>query len=104
MNKLCHNNFCNAMNAQHPFDEKLDLAKMKYDNMNQMIGLKEIFVLPSTKLFVGSPMLKENFLHGKWINVNLNYRAANGQNEIKDYWIYHVHPPSVLPRLFLGKQ
>jgi hypothetical protein len=49
-------------------------------------------------------MLKENFLHGKWINVNLNYRAANGQNEIKDYWIYHVHPPSVLPRLFLGKQ
>jgi hypothetical protein len=73
------------MNAQHPFDEKLDLAKVKYDNMNQMIGLKEIFVLLSTKLFAGSPMLIENFLHGKWINVNMNYRAANGQNEIKDY-------------------
>jgi len=28
MNKLCHNNFWNAMNAQHPFDEKLDLAKI----------------------------------------------------------------------------
>ena len=39
------------MNAQHSFDEKLDLARMKYDNMNQMIGLEEIFVLPSSKLF-----------------------------------------------------
>ena len=72
--------------------------------MNQMIGLEEIFVLPSVKLFEGSPMLKENFLLTKWINVNMNYKEANRQNEIKDYWNYHVHPPSVLPRLFSGKQ
>jgi len=32
------------MNAQHPFDEKLEIAKIKYDNMNQMIGFKEILV------------------------------------------------------------
>jgi hypothetical protein len=32
MNKLCcHNNFWNAMNAQHPFDEKLDLANESND-------------------------------------------------------------------------
>ena len=78
MNKLCHNNFWNAMNAQHPFDEKLDLVKMKYDNMNQMIGLEEIFVLPSSKLFAGSLKLREYFLLGKGNNMNKNYKEANG--------------------------
>ena len=55
-----------------------DLAKIKHDNVNQMNELEEIFVLPSVKLFEGSPMLKENFLLTKWINVNMNYKEANG--------------------------
>jgi len=104
MNKLCHNNFWNAMNAQHPFDEKLDLARMKYDNMNQMIGLEEIFVLPSSKLFAGSSKLRECFLLGKGNNMNMNHEGTNEQNKIKDYWNYHVHPSSVLSSMFLGKQ
>jgi len=91
------------MNAQHPFDEKLEIAKIKYDNMNQMIGLKEILVLPSSKLFVGSPKLRECFLLEKGNNVNMNHKGTNEQ-KIKDYWNCHVHPPSVLSRLFLGKQ
>jgi len=81
-----------------------DLAKIKHDNMNQMIGLKEIFVLPSSKLFAGSPKLRECFLLGKGNNVNMNHKETNEQTKIKDYWNYHVHPPSVLPRLFSGKQ
>jgi hypothetical protein len=36
--------------------------------------------------------------------MNINYKETNKQNEIKDYWNYYVHPPSVLSRLFLGKQ
>jgi hypothetical protein len=59
MNKLCHNNCLNAMNVQ-PFDEILEIAKIKHDNKNQMIGSTEIFVLPSSKLFAGSPKLRVN--------------------------------------------
>ena len=73
------------MNAQHSFDQKLDLARMKYDKMNQMIGLEEIFVLPSSKLFAGSSKLRECFLLGQENNVNMNHEGTNEQNKIKDY-------------------
>ena len=53
--------------------------------MNQMIGLEEIFVLPSSKLFVGSPKLREYSLLEKGNNVNMNCKETNEQNEIKDY-------------------
>jgi len=67
LNKFCyHNNFWNNISSQHPFDEKFDLLKIKHDKI-QMIGLEEIFVFPSSKLFVGSPKLLECFLHGKKI-------------------------------------
>jgi len=92
------------MNAQHSFDQKLDLARMKYNNMNQMIGLEENFVLPSSKLFAGSSKLRECFLLGKGNNMNMNHEGTNEQNKIKDYWNYHVHPSSVLSSMFLGKQ
>ena len=43
LNKFCwNNNFWNNISSQHPFDEKVDLLKIKHDNMNQMIGLEEI--------------------------------------------------------------
>ena len=76
-----------------------DLAKLKYDNMNQMIGLEEIFVLPSSKLFAGSPKLRECFLLEKENNMNINCKETNEQNKIKHYWNYHVHPP-----VFSGKR
>jgi hypothetical protein len=95
MNKVCHNNFLNAMNAQHPFDEKLDIAKMKYVNINQMIGLKEIFVLPSSKLFAGWPKFRDCFLLGKGNNVIMNCKETNGQNQIKYYRNFHIHTPSI---------
>jgi hypothetical protein len=81
-----------------------DLVKMKYDNMNQMIGLKEIFVLPSSKLFASWPTLRECFKCGKGNNWTINYNGTSGQNKMKDYCNYRVHPPSVLSRLFPGKQ
>jgi hypothetical protein len=49
--------------------------------MNKMIGLKEIFVLPSSKLFAGSPKLRECFLLGKGNNVNMNHKGTNKQNK-----------------------
>jgi hypothetical protein len=81
-----------------------DLVKMKYHNMNQMIGLKEIFVLPSSKLFASWPTLRECFKCGKGNNWTINYNGTSGQNKMKDYCNYRVHPPSVLSRLFPGKQ
>jgi hypothetical protein len=127
MNHLSHNNFWNTMNAQHRFDEKFDkyiiescnenvknasstslgifdLAKMKYDNMNQLIGLQEILVLPTSKLFVVFPRVREYFIHGKANIVKLNHNGASKQNKEKDYWNHDVHPPSALSRLFSGKQ
>ena len=53
--------------------------------MNQMIGLEEIFVLPSSKLFAGSSKLRECFLLGQENNVNMNHEGTNEQNKIKDY-------------------
>jgi hypothetical protein len=53
--------------------------------MNKMIGLKEIFVLPSSKLFAGSPKLRECFLLGKGNNVNMNHKGTNKQN-------MYIHP------------
>ena len=94
----------NAMNVSFLSFDVRDLVKIKHDNMNQMIGLKEIFVLPSSKLFVGSPKLRECLLHGKGNNVNMSRNGTNEQNKINDYWNYHVQPPSILSRLFLGKQ
>jgi hypothetical protein len=81
-----------------------DLVKMKYDNMNQMIGLKEIFVFPSLKLFASWPTLRECFKRGKGNNWTINYNGTSGQNKMKEYYNYRVHPPSVLSRLFPGKQ
>ena len=105
LNKFCyHNNFWNNISSQHPFDEKFDLLKIKHDNMNQMIGLEEIFVLPSSKLFVGSPKLREYFLHGKGNIAKIIQNEINEQNKRNDYWNYQVHPPSILSKLFSGKQ
>jgi hypothetical protein len=81
-----------------------DLVKMKYDNMNQMIGLKEIFVFPSSKLFASRPPLRECFKCGKGNNWTINYNGTGGQNKMQDYCNYRVHPPSVLSRLFPAKQ
>ena len=67
-----------------PFDT-FDLVKIKHDNMNQMIGLKEIFVLPSSMLFADSPKLRECFLLGRGNNENMNHKGTNKQIKIKDY-------------------
>jgi len=52
------------------------LAKIKHYNMNEMIILKETFILPSSKLFAGSPKLREYLLYVN--NINMNYKEANG--------------------------
>ena len=94
----------NVMNVSFLSFDICDLAKIKHDNMNQMIGLEEIFVLPSSKLFIGSPTLRECFFLGKGNNVKMNHKkGTNEQNKIKDYWNCHVHPPSILFRLFSGE-
>ena len=73
--------------------------------MNQMIGLEEIFVLPSSKLFAGSPKLRECFLHDKGNNVKIIHNGTNEQNKRNDYWNYQVHAVlSILSKLFSGKQ
>ena len=64
--------------------------------MNQMIGLDEIFVLPFSKLFVGSPKLRECFLRGKGNNVKIIHNGTNEQNKRNDYWNYQVHPSSIV--------
>ena len=53
--------------------------------MNQMIGFEEIFVLPSSKLFAGSPKLREWFLHGKGNNAKIIKNETNEQNKRNDY-------------------
>jgi len=72
--------------------------------MNQMIGLEEIFVLSSSKLFAGSPKLRECFLHGKGNNAKIIHNGTNEQNKRNHYWNNQVHPPSILSKLFSGKQ
>jgi hypothetical protein len=57
-----------------------DLVKIKHDNMNQMIGLVEFFVFPSSKLFAGSPKLRECLLHGEGNKLTM---SRNGTNEQK---------------------
>jgi len=100
LHELSYKKFWNIMNASFPSFDIIDL-KIKYDNRNQMCGLKEIFVLPSSKLTAGSETLRSYFACEKRNNAHMNHKESNGQFSISDHNNWHRYPPSILFRLFL---
>ena len=84
----------------------IDLNKIKYDNMNQMSGLKEIFVLPFSKLITGSLNSRKHFFHDKRNVVHMKYKKGKGneQSSISDHSNWHIHPLSLFFGLFLEEQ
>jgi hypothetical protein len=81
-----------------------DFVKIKHDNLNQMSGLKEIFVLPFSKLISGSQNLRNYSSHQKGNNVHMNYKEDNEQSSTSNHSNWHMHPLSIFFRLFSGEQ
>ena len=102
LNKFCSESHRTATNSLFQKFELFDLALIIFENLNQLCCMKEILVLPSSKLFAGSPKLKDHFVIGEGNNVNTNCKEANEHNKIHDYWTYHVHPPSSCSKLISG--
>jgi hypothetical protein len=72
--------------------------------MNQMSGLKEIFVFPSSKLTAGPEKLRSYFSHEKRNNVHMNNKEGKEQSSISDHSNWHIHPSSSLSKLISGEQ
>jgi hypothetical protein len=79
--KLVHNlsntNFGIVMNVSSPSFEQFDLGMVKFDILNQLCCLHEIFVLPSYKLFAGTQKSIMIFHHGKMKVANTMFQANN---------------------------
>jgi len=61
--------------------------------MNQMLGLEENFVLPSSKLFAGSPKLRKCFLHGKGNNAKIIHNGTKNKTKGMIIGIIkYIHP------------
>ena len=69
-----------------------------------MSGLKEIFVIPFSKLISGSQNLRNYSSHQERNNVHMNCKKGNGQSSINDHSNWHLDPLSIFFRLFLGEQ
>jgi hypothetical protein len=79
--KLVHNlsntNFGIVMNVSSPSFEQFDLGMVKFDILNQLCCLHEIFVLPSYKLFAGTQKSIMIFHRGKMKVANTMFQANN---------------------------
>jgi hypothetical protein len=79
--KLVHNlsntNFGIVMNVSSPSFEQFDLGMVKFDILNQLCCLHEIFVLPSYKLFAGTQKSIMIFHRGKMKVANTMFQGNN---------------------------
>ena len=70
-----------------------DAHAMHMINATITLGCYKIFVLPSSKLFAGSPKLRECFFQGKGNNAKINHNGTNEQNKRNNIGIIkYVHP------------
>jgi hypothetical protein len=104
LHELSIKNYWNTRHASFTSIEMFDFAKIKHDNLNQMSGLKEIFVLPFSKLISGSQNLRNYSSHRKGNNVHMNYKEDNEQSSTSNHSNWHMHPLSIFFRLFSGEQ
>ena len=74
LNKLCNKKFCDIRNAPSLNFEMLNVALMKSEMLNQLCCLKEIIVLPSTKLFAVLQTPRK-FNQGETRQVNVKFQA-----------------------------
>ena len=77
LHKLCIKNSWSIKYASFPYFDTFDFAKIKHDNLNQMSGLKDFFVIPFSKLISGSQNLRNYFSHQKRNNVHMNCEEGN---------------------------
>jgi hypothetical protein len=104
LHELSIENYWNIKYASFPSFDIFDLAKIKHDSLNQMSGLKEIFVLPFLKLILGSQNLRNYFSYQKGNNVHKNCEEGYKQSSISDHSNWHMHPLTIFFGLFSGEQ
>jgi hypothetical protein len=102
--EMCIKNYWNIKYASFSSFDIFDFAKIKQDNLNQMSGLKEIFVIPFSKLISGSQNPRNYLSHQKRNNVRKNCKERNEQSSISDQGNWHTHPLSIFFGLFSGEQ
>jgi hypothetical protein len=100
LHELSIENYWNIKYASFSSFDIFDFAKIKH---NQMSGLKEIFVLPFSKLILGSQNLRNYFSHQKRNNVHKNCKEDDKQSSISYHSNWHMHPLSIFFGLFSGE-